>query len=333
MQTTRSHRTTFRRAYQLGLRLFKPRAHQFARHDFTEPQLFACLVLRESLKLSYRKAETFLRDSPQWMADVGMTEAPDHNTLWRALGRLLKPSRTRRALDLLAEDARPRLALELRRGPASIDSTCFEPRHRSRHYDRVCRKINLKPGQKYARNARKQAQSDAKHDADLARSRAVKRLPKLALAVSGGSGHVLAARCRIGNRSDAPDFAPLLYDAWRRAPVRSVVADGGYNSEANHRSARLDMKVRSVIPAVIGRPTQKRPRGYYRALMKRRFQKKSDAKVYGQRARSESVNSAMKRNLGESLRSIGPERQRQEMMLRAIVHNLMLGPDENERRD
>ena len=161
----------------------------------------------------------------------------------------------------------------------------------------------------------------------------MKRLPKLALAVSGASGHVLAARCRIGNGSDVPDFAPLLYDAWRRAPVKTVVADGGYDSESNHRIARLDLGVRSIIPPVMGRPSQKQPSGYYRRLMKRRFKNKSDATVYGQRARSESVNSAIKRNLGEHLRSIRPDRQQQELMLRAIVHTLMLGPDENEHRD
>jgi hypothetical protein len=329
METTRSHRTTFNRAYQLGLRLFKPHAHKFARHDFTEAQLFACVVLRESMRLSYRKAEAFLRDAPEWMADVGMAVAPDHNTIWNAFGRLLEGKRTRRALDLLAEDDARRLKRELKAKPASMDSTCFELRHRSRHDDRVCRKLRLKPGEKYAENARKQA----KYDADVARSRAVKRLPKLALAISAGSGHILAARCRIGNRSDARDFAPLLFDAWRRAPVKMIVADAGYDSEANHMTARDDMGVRSIIPAKIGRPTKKQPSGYYRRLMKKRFQKKSDAKAYGQRARSESVNSAMKRNLGESLRSIRPDRQKQEMMLRAIVHNLMLGPDESERRD
>jgi hypothetical protein len=329
METSRSHRTTFNRAYQLGLRLFKPFASTFSRQDFTEAQLFACVVLRELLRVSYRKAEAFLRDSPEWMADIGITVAPDHNTIWKAFGRLLKGRCTRRALDLLAEDEAGRLKRELKAKPASMDSTCFELRHRSRHYDRVCRKLQLKPGEKYAENARKQAASEV----NLARSRAVKRLPKLALAISAGSGHILAARCRIGNRSDAPDFGPLLFDAWRRAPVKAIVADAGYDSEANHRTARDDMNVRSVIPPNVGRPTKKPPSGYYRRLMKRRFKNKSDAKAYGQRAQSESVNSAMKRNLGESLRSIRPDRQKQEMMLRAIVHNLMLGPDESERRD
>lgn len=329
METTRSHRMTFNRAHQLGLRLFPSHSHPFSRHDFTEPQLFACVVLRESMRLSYRKAETFLRDSPEWMADIGMNLAPDHNTIWKAFGRLLKGRRTRRALDLLAEDEARRLRRELKAKPASMDSTCFELRHRSRHYDRVCRKLQLKPGEKYAENARKQAVSDV----NLSRSSAVKRLPKLALAISAGSGHILAARCRIGNRSDAPDFAPLLFESWRRAPVKTIVADAGYDSEANHRTARDDMGVRSVIPPSVGRPTKRQPSGYYRRLMKRRFKNKSDGKAYGQRAQSESVNSAMKRNLGESLRSIRPDRQKQEMMLRAIVHNLMLGPDESERRD
>jgi transposase len=41
----------------------------------------------------------------------------------------------------------------------------------------------------------------------------------------------------------------------------------------------------------------------------------------------------MKRNLGENLRSVRPARQKQELMLRAIVHNLMLGPTTTEGRD
>jgi transposase len=125
----------------------------------------------------------------------------------------------------------------------------------------------------------------------------------------------------------------LLFHAWRRAAVKTVVADAGYDSEDNHRLAREDMGVRSVIPPKIGRPTQSPPTGYYRRLMKRRFKSKTDAKAYGQRAQSETINSMMKRNLGDSLRSIRPERREQEMMLRSLVHNLMLGPEKKEGRD
>jgi hypothetical protein len=43
--------------------------------------------------------------------------------------------------------------------------------------------------------------------------------------------------------------------------------------------------------------------------------------------------SMMKRNLGENLQSIRPDRRKQEMMLRSIVHNLMLGPTKAQDRD
>jgi|GEM_PF-3983215 len=55
---------------------------KFRRLDFTLPQLFACLVIREMLHLSHRKTETLLRDCMAWLADIGLTHVPDHNTLW-----------------------------------------------------------------------------------------------------------------------------------------------------------------------------------------------------------------------------------------------------------
>ena len=138
-----------RQAHDLARRVW-PATYSCAwsRHDFTRPQLFACLVVREMLKLSYRKAEALLRDSPHWLAGIGMARAPDHNTLWRAFGVLVEARRANRMLDLFAElfaAARllPRLAAA---EPLTLDSTCFERRHRSRHYDRVCRKMRLRLG-------------------------------------------------------------------------------------------------------------------------------------------------------------------------------------------
>lgn len=325
MQTTRSPLELFRRAYALGRRLWFDYDSPFSRHDFTRPQLFACLVLRESLRLSYRKTEAFLIDVPDWLAEIGLTHAPDHNTLWRALGSLLSKHQVKRALDLMAAEAKEELTRELTVKPLSIDSTCYEPHHRSRHYDRVCRKIELQTGKKYAQKPGKYGPA-----VNASRSRRLRAMPKLALATAAASHRILALRTSIGNGSDHPDFEPLLFNAWRRAAVRTVVADAGYDSEKNHRLARLDMNVRSIIPPKIGRPSQKQPLGYYRRLMKRRFKNKADAKTYGQRAQSETANSMMKRNLGESLRSIRPERRQQEMMLRSLVHNLMLDPEKKQ---
>lgn len=328
METNRSVRQLMRRAHALGQRIWPDFGTRFSRQDFTQPQLFACLAVRECLRLSYRKAEAFLMDVPDWLAAIGMTGAPDHNTLWRAFGALIRPAKVERALDLMAEDGERELSAGLAVKPLTLDSTCYEPRHRSGHYDRVCRKIAARAGEEHAQKPGKYAAT-----VNASRSAALRRMPKLALATAADSHRILAARTHIGNGSDHPDFEPLLLQAWRRADVKTVVADAGYDSEANHCLARLDMGVRSIIPPRVGRPSQRAPAGYYRRLMKRRFKKKADAKLYGQRSQSETLNSMMKRNLGDSLRSVLPERREQEMLLRTLVHNLMLPPPKDEGRD
>ena len=328
METSRSPLELFRRAYALGCKLWSDYDSRFSRHDFTRPQLFACLALREWLHLSYRKTEVFLIDVPQWLTEIGMNGVPDHNTLWRSFGKLLKPRKMNRALDLMASEEEDRLSKGLKSKPLTIDSTCYEPHHRSRHYDRVCRKLALAGGGKYPEKPGKYGAA-----VNASRSRQLRRMPKLALAAAAASHHILAVRTAIGGGSDHPDFEPLLFDSWKRAKVKTAVADAGYDSEDNHRLARQDLRVRSVIPPKIGRPSKKAPMGYYRRLMKHRFKNKSDAKVYGQRAQSETINSMMKRNLGDNLRSILPERRKQEMTLRAIVHNLMLDPEKTEGGD
>lgn len=320
METSRSPWKVLRDAHAFALKVW-PTSYSspWSRHDFTLPQLFACLVVREQLKLSYRKAEAMLRDMPHWLAMIGMTRAPDHNTLWRAFTLVAATRRVNRMLDLMAAAfARAGLLRALRSvNPLTIDSTCFEERHRSRHYDRACRKMRLRDGGKYAEKA-------DPVEVNASRSRTARRMPKLALAVASGCHLVLAARAGTGAGSDSPDFQPLLYRAWRRANVRDVVADAGFDGEHNHRAARLDLGVRSVIPPDVGRPSAKPPVGRFRRLMRQRFAREADRRTYGQRAQSETVNSMIKRNFGDALRSVRPKRREQEMLLRTLTHNVML---------
>jgi hypothetical protein len=320
-------------AFRLARRVLPERMSKFARHDFTQPQLFACLVLKQFCGLSYRHTEQLLRDSPGWLADIGMRDAPDHNTLWRAMSQLI----SRRAVDKLMQatiDAlrRPR-KLGLSRKPLAIDSTCFEHHHRSRHYDRRCRQmLSRKAASTHEESVEKPGKWG--EAVNRSRSRALSRMPKLAVAVASGCHLILAAKASLGGGSDAPDFDDLLYQSWRRAPVRVVVADSGYDSEANHRLARLDMGVRSIIPPGIGRPTTKPPQGRWRRHMAKRFAKKADQKQYVERSQSETVHSMMKRNQGSALRSRTPERQKAEMLLRALTHNIAIIAElENKGRD
>jgi hypothetical protein len=320
METSRSPWKALRDAHAFALRVW-PNLYgsPWSRHDFTLPQLFACLCVREQLNLSYRGTEALLRDTPHWLAMIGMARAPDHNTLWRAFGVVTATRRVNRMLDLMAEAfAREGLLRALRSiNPLTIDSTCFEERHRSRHYDRACRRMKLRDGGKYAEKA-------DPDEVNASRSRKARRMPKLALAVASGCHLILAARAHTGTGSDSPDFQPLLYRAWCRADVKDVVADPGFDGEHNHRAARLDMGVRSVIPPEVGRRSDKPPAGRFRRLMRQRFVRKADRRKYGQRAQSETVNSMIKRNFGDALRSTLPKRREQEMLLRALTHNVML---------
>lgn len=56
-----------RGAHELGRRCLPRYSSKFSRKDFTLPQLFACLVLREHQCKSYRGAEALLRDSRHWL--------------------------------------------------------------------------------------------------------------------------------------------------------------------------------------------------------------------------------------------------------------------------
>ena len=138
MITCQSPVAVMRAAHELGAALFDERAHKFARKDFTLPQLFACLVLREHQKKSYRRAEALLRDCSDLRAAAGLSKAPDPNTPWRAFEHLVKPAAVNRALDLMVARAAARgldVAGDAAK-PAALDSTCFESRHVSRHFER-----------------------------------------------------------------------------------------------------------------------------------------------------------------------------------------------------
>jgi hypothetical protein len=128
----------------------------------------------------------------------------------------------------------------------------------------------------------------------------------------------------FGGGSDAPFFKPLLEQASRRARIKIVVADAGYDSEANHVAARDELGIRSVIPPLIGRPSVKPPAERHRRNMKRRFARKADQLIYGQRWQSETVNSMMKRNLGSALRATTARRRSKELLLRCVTHNIMI---------
>ena len=50
-------------AWRIGNGFLPAYSSKFSRHDFTLPQLFACLALRQFYNLSYRRTTALLKDA------------------------------------------------------------------------------------------------------------------------------------------------------------------------------------------------------------------------------------------------------------------------------
>jgi hypothetical protein len=161
MITSKSPRKVLKLAYALGVEVLPNFFSPFSRHAYTKPQLFACLVLREHQKKSFRGIEALLADSPTWLADIGLTKAPDHNTLSRAFNEFVDPDLANSMLDLMAKLARSR---KLLRGdglkPLTLDSSMFESRHVSRHFEQRQRDTAQQRKRKDKRRTRRKKGAD-----------------------------------------------------------------------------------------------------------------------------------------------------------------------------
>src|SRR5829696_3080048 len=102
MLTCKSPRKVMLVAHHLACQVLPRYACKYSRHDFTLPQLFACLCCKELLGRTYRGAEAVLRDADHWCRAIGMRKVPDHNTLCNATARLLKCRNVGSLLDQVA---------------------------------------------------------------------------------------------------------------------------------------------------------------------------------------------------------------------------------------
>jgi len=275
-------------------------SHRFSPRTFTQPQLFACLVLKEALRLDYRAAAELLADCPDLRAAAGLRRAPHFTTLQKAADRLLVRPAAERLLAAAVRPCRCRGLVRRRVRLAAIDASGFESRHVSQYF--------LKPM--------------GLHRWDGDGRRRYARHPKLAVACDCASHVVLACATARGPSPDDPHFAPLLAAAAAaaRAGVRAVAADAGFDAEAAHVLARERLGIRAVNPPTRGRPTAKLPTGRWRRLMRRRF----PAALYRQQWQVEAVFSAVKRWLGAALSARSARRQARQMRLRVLAYNAMI---------
>jgi len=300
--TTKSPRAVLTRAHRVAAASLPAYSHENSPKKFTQHQLFACLALKAAMALDYRGVAALLVDSPDLSASIGLRRVPHWTALQKASARLLAAPAASALLDATVNPPRARPRGRARRarrrvGTAALDSTGLESRHASRYFVR-----------------RKARGSDAVQETTYG------RFPKLELACDCGSHLILSAVAGGGPRPDVDRFRAVLGPALRRALIRHVVADAGYDSEANHVYAREVHGIESHMPPTHGRPGKGLPAGRYRRLMRERF----DAARYRMRAQVETVMSMLKRRQGAATRGRSFQARCRDLRLMAITHNVMI---------
>jgi hypothetical protein len=293
---TKSPLRVARHALALGRQCLGSYTHKFSPKKFTQPQLFACLVLKAFLKTDYRGLACHLQDHSDLRAVLGLHVVPHYTTPQKASRRLLRQPRARR---LFRATIRRFLGRRRRLHRAALDSTGLDCGHASRYYIRRRNGV-------------------AKHWQTVAYS----YYAKLEAAFDCVTHLLVGVLVGRGPRPDTDRFVPLLDATLANVQIDSALADAGFDSEPNHRYARERCGVRSFIPATAGRPTTKPPTGRYRRRMKQRLNK--DYGSYGQRSQAESGFSMFKRRLGSIVNGRTYWSQCRDLFLMAITYNIML---------
>jgi hypothetical protein len=282
-----------RLAMAAARRVMPARLSRHADPTYHPASLLAALLLREHLRLTYRAVEDLLRLADRLRRVLGLRIVPDHSTLWWFGRRHPSPGVIAATLGETVARVAGRLG-----GPrlVALDSTGLWLSHASRYFEWR------------AKRGRKQ-----------------RGWLKWALALWTGPQLLLAQRVRPGPSGDFGDLVPLAADAHATLPFERLVADAGYDSEANHRFCRERLGVDSLIPAKKRRSVRVVATTPYRQEMVRRLGDPGDEearRIYRQRWKAETVMSVAKRRWGEGLSARLDDTQRAQALLRGVVYNL-----------
>jgi hypothetical protein len=194
-----------------------PPPSRFATPAYAPAALLAVLLPRERLRLTYRGLEDLLRLSGPPRRVFGLRVVPDHATVWWFARRHVGPGLLDAALGETVRRARGDIG---RATQVALDSTGLFLTRTSRCFERRAK-----------------------------RNRGQRGWLKWAFALWAAPQVLLAQRVGPGPCGDLTDLPPLASAAAARMPFGQLLADTGYDSEANHRHCREDLGVDSLIPA------------------------------------------------------------------------------------
>ena len=288
-------------ALAAGKEAFSDYSHKFSPQKFTQPQLFACLVLKEFEKKDYRGVRQLLLDCADLREALELKEVPHYTTLQKAAARLLGLKFVRRAL---ASTVRKIFRRRRHVRYAAGDSSGFDAHHASRYY------IHRRDNQKIEANRPKKRIT-------------YQHYGKLMLIICCRSHAILGAVASQGPTPDIDQLDGVLDEVPAGLTLRHMVLDAGFDSAHNHHLLREHHGILSTIPPEHGRPPKNPgtlPSNRYRRRMKTHF----NHRAYRRRPQAETVFSMIKRNLGAALRGRSYHSRRRDLLLRVLTHNIAL---------
>lgn len=284
-------------AYALAKHKLPDHFSKFSRKTYTVPQLFACLILKTFYNRDYRGVEAMLKDWSDLRKIIELNAVPDHTTLCRAAKRLLNLSLTKQLILTLNQAF---FHKHQQACVAAIDSTGFESTRISPYF------------------VRRRARGTSHYE-----NTTYTRWPKLGIIAEIKSHMIMAVDPSVGPMPDVGQWKRLMHRQCAGTDISVLLADAGYDSEANHELLRQKYGLFSIIPARHGRPSHRWAKGKHRRLMQRMWQE-GPPEIYGQRWQVETVFSMMKQNLGQDIRGRSYHSRNRQMMLKCITHNLMV---------
>jgi len=297
MITCKSPRKVLRMAFAVARDALPAYSHRCSPRKFTQHQLFACLVLKSSLKCDYRGVVSFLEDCGDLRAVIGLESVPHFTTLQKAANRLLRSKTSNRLLDATLQRAR-HAGMGFRAGLcAAIDGSGFEAHHVSHYFVRR----RAKGGESWQKTT-------------------YRRFPKAGIVVDCATHLILSAVPGRGPSPDYKHFLRAVRQAHDRQRLGTLIADAGYDAEWAHEYLRIHLGIRSLIRPGAGRPTHRLPTSYWRRLMASRF----DHARYGQRWQVETVFSMIKRRQGSTVNARRCWTQSYALLLKALTHNILI---------
>lgn len=293
MQTSKSPKQTALVAYQAAKQVLPFYGHKFSPKKFTQPQLVACLVLKEFFTTDYRGISAILEDSSDLQKVLELSEVPHFTTLQKAAKKLSNKKTMRKLMESILRIATDSKLMKNNIQLAALDGTGFESHHVSRYF--------------VARQGRQSAYFRS-------------YFPKVGIICDTANHLIIWGIPERGPQFDRTHFKSALTEASKQKNIRNLVADAGYDGEGNHVFARESLGIRLIMPATIGWQSRSMPRTKWRRQMRTRFPRKQ----YGQRWQIETVMSMLKRNFAPYSRARSYWSQCREIMLRLFTHNVLI---------